>query len=328
MSFSICTRNDSNFKDSRVGDDKLYSMYSNDMILHKRFGNFLSGGSLGQAYAPFALGAGGNFQEDMKMHISRARLDDRRHLLEKLDSLKRQADTSGQIEGLDRIQQQAFSVILGGISDAFDISKEDPRTIERYDTSKLMRPDQISRAWNNHKNYVDHVRSLGKLLLMARRLVESGCGFVTVTTNFVWDFHADKNNATLHEGMQYVAAPFDHAVSALIEDLDQRGLSEKVLVVACGEMGRTPKINKKGGRDHWGKLAPLLFSGGGLNMGQVVGTSTKDAGEAASDPVSMGDLNATILNTLMDPGQVRLMPELPEDVRKLVEAGKPIKQLV
>ena len=236
--------------------------------------------------------------------------------------------TNEAMQGLDEFQQQAFSTILGGLAQAFDLKKEDPRVLERYDTSKLMRPDQISTKWNNHKNYKDHVSSLGKLLLMARRMVENGCGFVTVTTNFVWDFHADQNNAHVEEGMQYVAAPFDHAVSALIEDLEQRGLSDKVLVVCCGEMGRTPKINAKGGRDHWGKLAPLLLHGGGLKMGQVIGSSTKDAGEPASNPVTIPDLNATIFNTLMDPGHVRLMPGLGNDVKQLITAGKPIRELV
>src|SRR5207244_4627937 len=128
----------------------------------------------------------------------------------------------------------------------------------------------------NHQFYADNGKSLGKLLLLARRLCESGCRFITVTTNFVWDMHADVNNAGVAEGMGYMGMPFDHAVSAFLEDVEARGLSDKILLVCCGEMGRTPRINKKGGRDHWGNLAPLLLAGGGLNMGQVIGRSSRN----------------------------------------------------
>ena len=182
---------------------------------------------------------------------------------------------------LDRLKQQAVETILGGAAKAFDLSQEDPRLIARYDTAPLVRPDQISRRWNNYSKYVDNAKSLGKLLLLARRLCEAGCGFVTVTTNFVWDMHADQNNAGVEEGMEYMGLPLDHALSAFIEDCQSRGLSDKILLVATGEMGRTPKVNAKGGRDHWGGLAPLLLYGGGLKMGQVIGQSTRDAGERA-----------------------------------------------
>ena len=91
--------------------------------------------------------------------------------------------------------------------------------------SPLVRPESINKRWNNHKNYADHGASLGKLLLLARRLCEAGCGFVTVTTNFVWDMHADQNNAPVEEGMGYCGRPLDHAVSAFIEDVEARGLS-------------------------------------------------------------------------------------------------------
>src|SRR5207237_9489921 len=150
---------------------------------------------------------------------------------------------------------------------------------------------------------VDNARALGKLLLLARRLCERGCGFVTVTTNFVWDMHADVNNAGVAEGMRYMGLPLDHAVSAFVEDVHARGLDEKILLVVCGEVGRTPRINKKGGRDHWGNLGPLLLSGGGLRMGQVIGRSDRNAGEPASNPVRIQNLIATILHTLFDVGE-------------------------
>ena len=127
--------------------------------------------------------------------------------------------------------------MLGGVGDAFDLSREDPKVVARYDTAPLVQPNQIGKQWNNYNNYVDNARTLGKLMLMARRLCERGCGFVTVTTNFVWDMHADVNNATIQEGMRYCGLPFDHAVSTFLEDVEERGLSDDILLVACGEMG-------------------------------------------------------------------------------------------
>ena len=293
---------------------------------NNKFGKFASTGPLGSAYAPFIPGAGGKLQDDMKLQLQRARLDDRRELLRRLDGAKRAFEAKA--DGVDRFRQQAFDTIVGGVSEAFDLSKEDPRTVERYDTSKLIPVDRISRKWNNHKNYADHIRSLGKLMLLARRLCEAGCGFVTVTTQFVWDFHADKNNATIDEGMRYVGAPFDRAVSAFIEDVHARGLDEKILLVCCGEMGRTPKVNAKGGRDHWGKLAPLMLSGGGLRMGQAIGDSSRDAGEPATRPVMIPNLVSTIMHSLVDVGELRADVALPNDVRRVVTTGEPIRELL
>ena len=292
------------------------------------FGKFTSPGTLGSVYAPFVPGAGGEMQENLQLNIPRDRLDDRRGLLERLDRLRRDVDASGALAGVDRMREQAFDTILGGVADAFDLSKEDPRTVARYDTSGLVRPENISKKWNNHKNYRDNIRSLGKLLLLARRLCEAGCGFVTVTTNFVWDMHADQNNATVEEGMRYCGLPFDHAVSAFIEDVEERGLSERILLVACGEMGRTPKVNKRGGRDHWGRLAPLFLHGGGLAGGQVIGRSNHDVGEPASDPVSVGQLVATVMRSLLDIGELRITRGVPDDLVHAVTAHEPIPGLL
>lgn len=294
----------------------------------KQFGDFTSAGKLGNGYKPFVPGAQGEAQDNMRLQFDRSRLDDRRHLLQKLDLIRRSMDQTGSLSGLDRIQQQAFETIVGGVADAFDLSKEDPKTIARYDTCSLLRPDDINRKWNNHKNYVDNVQSLGKLLLLARRLCEAGCGFVTVTTNFVWDMHSDVNNAGVEEGMGYMGVPLDHALSAFVEDLYQRGLNDKIMLIACGEMGRTPRINARGGRDHWGGLAPLLITGGGLNMGQVIGQSTRDAGEAASTPVKIPNLVSTVLHSVFDVGQLRLMPGVPRELTQQLINADPIPGLL
>lgn len=293
----------------------------------KKFGDFASPGPLGSAYAPYEPGEGGSLQESMTLRMDRSRMEDRKSLLSDLDTAKRQLDRTGA-EGMSGFQAQAFEMILGNIADAFDVSKEDPRTIAQYDTAPLVNPNSIRKVWENHERYRDHSQTIGKLLLLARRLCERGAGFVTVTTNFVWDMHADKNNATITEGMEYVGAPFDHAVSAFIEDVEQRGLSEKILLVCCGEMGRNPVINKKGGRDHWGRLAPLMLYGGGLKTGQVIGQSDRQGGEPASTPILMENLTATILHSLLDLNEVRVLDGLSNDVLNAMTSPRPIRELV
>lgn len=292
-----------------------------------QFGKFDSHGLMGSAFAPFVPGAGGDMQSNMSLSISQNRLDDRRLLLSKLDRARWAAEKSETFAASSQLQQQAFDVIMGGVSQAFDLSKEDPAVVARYDTAPLIKPASISTRWKNYKRYIDNAQSLGKLLLMARRLCEAGCGFVTITTNFVWDMHADKNNAGVGEGMDYMGVPFDHAVSAFMEDVHARGLSDDILLVCSGEMGRTPKLNSRGGRDHWGNLSPLMLSGGGLNMGQVIGQSTKHAGEPQTEPLERKDLVSSIMHTLFDVGELRITRGVPNEIVQVATAGKPIPGL-
>jgi uncharacterized protein (DUF1501 family) len=282
------------------------------------FGNFSATGGFGSAGAPFVPGGGGDLQKDLKLSLPMDRLEDRRALLRGLDQMKAGLDEQDR-DGIDSARDKAFRVILGGVADAFDLSKEDPKLVDRYDTAPLVRPENIDKKWNNHKNYVDNARSLGKLMLLARRLCESGCRFVTVTTNFVWDMHADVNNAPVGEGMRYMGVPFDHAVSTFLEDVEARGLSDRILLVCCGEMGRTPKINKAGGRDHWGNLGPLLLAGGGLKMGQVIGQSARNGGEPATEPVRVKNLLATIMHSLFDVGKLRVTRGMPREILQIAE---------
>jgi hypothetical protein len=292
------------------------------------FGNFEGTGELSRTFAPFVPGAGAGPQEDMRLNLPEGRFHNRRALLAALDDWKRWADASGAVEGFTHFQQQAFDTLHGGVSDAFDLAREEPRLLERYDTAPLLPRERISKEWKNIDHYATNALTLGRQLLLARRLCERGAGFVTVTTSFVWDMHADVNNAPMTTGMEYVGAPFDRAVSALIEDIEARGLREKILLVCCGEMGRTPSLNPQGGRDHWGNLAPLLLYGGGLKMGRVVGQSSRDGGEPASEPVTMKDLLATVMHTLLDIGEVRLMPGVPQRVVEAMTRGEPIRGLV
>ena len=293
-----------------------------------KLGKFDVTGPLGPAYEPFQPSGKSDLRRDMQLTIDPDRLGDRRTLLTSLNQFRRTVESGKVTGGLDKFQSQALETLTGGISDAFDITIEEASVIDAYDTSKLIDVSRISKRWNNHQRYANHVKNLGKLLLLARRLAERGAGFITVSTDFVWDMHADNNNATMTEGMDYVGRPFDHAVSAFIEDVEARGLQEKILLVCCGEMGRSPKINGKGGRDHWGGSAPLLLYGGGLNMGQVVGSSTKDGGEPASDRVTIPNLYATIMETILDVGVVRATPGIPEEVSRVIHGASPISQLI
>lgn len=285
------------------------------------FGNFQSPGALGSGSTPFVPGAGGDLQKNLELHIAVDHLGDRRALLSQLDQGHFGLAGSTKSSFRDPLREQAFSTLLGGVAGAFDLSKEHPSVVARYDTAPLVRPDQISKKWNNYNHYVDNAKSLGKLLLLARRLCEAGCGFVTVTTSFVWDMHADVNNATVEEGMSYMGPPLDHALSAFLDDVASRGLSEKILLVATGEMGRSPRLNSQGGRDHWGNLGPLLLAGGGLKMGQVIGQSTRDAAEPASEPIRIQNLVATMLQRLIDPTELRLDTSIPRELLAAVSAS-------
>ncbi len=291
------------------------------------FGRFGDTGVFGSAYAPFDPSSGVGLHQDMKLSIPMDRLEDRRRILSEFDRVKWRLNDPKAVDGMDRVREQAFHTILGGVAEAFDLSKESAKTVARYDTGPLVRPENINKKWNNYKFYVDNSQTLGKLLLLARRLCERGAGFVTVTTNFVWDMHADVNNAPVEEGMRYMGVPLDHALSAYLEDVEARGLSEKILLVVCGEMGRTPRINKAGGRDHWGNIGPLLLAGGGLKMGQVIGQSDRSGGSPATEPVRIQNLIATVLQTTLDMGEVRIVPGMPREIATTMASWEPIPNL-
>jgi hypothetical protein len=287
-------------------------------------GNLSATGSYGMGFAPFIPGKGGQLQEDMKLSLPRDRfLNDRQSLLRELDRLNRKADADGQIAAADDIQQQAYEVLLGGgVSKALDLSREDAKTLAMYDTTKY----SGGTRWNKVKRgkagmYNAQASTIGKLLLQARRLCEAGCGYVTIHASYagVWDMHADGNNLNMIDGMQAVGRSFDHAVAAFIRDCEQRGLSDKILLVCCGEMGRTPRLNKRGGRDHWSRLAPLMLYGGGLGGGKVIGKSDKQGGEPNSTPHDPGHLISTILRTVIDPGQLRLLSGIPQEITQLLD---------
>ena len=238
-------------------------------------------------------------------------------------------DASGLLDGHGLARgEQAFDVVLGGMADAFDLSQGEPRVVARYDTAPLVRPETSTRSGRTTITMSINAKSLGKLLLLARRLCERGCGFVTVTTNFVWDMHADVNNAARRGGHALHGPAARPRAVGVHRGPGSARADERILLVVCGEMGRTPRINANGGRDHWGNLAPLLVSGGGLQMGQVIGQSTRDAGEPLSEPVRIKNLLGTILHTLLDTGEVRVTRGVPGDINRLLTEAEPIAGLV
>ncbi|MBU62792.1 MAG: hypothetical protein CMI26_09850 [Opitutae bacterium] len=289
-------------------------------------GDLTATGPHPSSFAPFVPGGKGNLQEDMKLSLPRERfLNGRKSLLTKLDQLKRQVDDDVNLRVTDDLHAQAYEVLLGGgVSKALDLSQEDSRVVAAYDTSHFhggKRWNKVSRGRSGYYNA--QAVSIGKLLLMARRLCEAGCGFVTIHAGYagVWDMHADGNNLNMRDGMEAVGGSFDHAVAAFIRDLEARGMQDEIMLVCCGEMGRTPRINKNGGRDHWSRLSPLLLHGGGIGEGKTIGESDKHGGEPASSPYDSSHLVSSILRTVLDPGILRLDPSIPEEINRLISAS-------
>jgi hypothetical protein len=293
-------------------------------------GNFETGalptlttpGELGPSHAAFDPSSGEQLKKDFQLKLPQERLSDRRRLLAELDGIKRQVDATGLMDGLDRFQQQAFDVITRGVADAFDLSKEDPATIERYDTSKLFRLEDVTKWYDMRRSS----NLLGKQMLLARRLCEAGCGFVTVS-DCGWDMHANGNSPKKMANLPLLTSQVDHAVAAFIEDVRERGLSDKVLLVVTGEMGRTPRRNKDGGRDHYANLTTLALAGGGLKMGQVIGQSDRLASQPSSERYTPKHLLATVMHTLLDIGQVRVRAGLGR-VASVLSETEPIPGLL
>ena len=293
-------------------------------------GNFETGalptltspGDLGASYRAFDPSGSSEVQRNMELRISADRFEDRRYLLSQFDSLRREVDSRDLLAGTDRFQQQAFDVISRGVAQAFDLTREDPRVVASYDTSHLFRNEDIQR-------YYDMRRAsnlLGKQMLLARRLCEAGCGFVTVS-DCGWDMHANENSPRNMAGLPPMASQVDHAVSAFLEDVHARGLSDRILLVVTGEMGRTPRRNNNGGRDHHANLTTLALAGGGLRMGQVIGRSDRTASSPATERYGPSHLMATVMHTLLDIGEVRVQRELGR-VANVLSEGTPIPGLL
>lgn len=245
-------------------------------------------GYLGVAHAPFK--PSGEGKGDMVLNgITLDRLADRQSLLSSFDNFRREADASGMMAGLDNFNQQAFGVLTSSrLMDALDIEKEDPQIRAAY-------------GKGDPKNRNDGGPKLMEHFLMARRLIEAGTRCVTLAFSR-WDHHGD-NFGACRQDMPML----DQGLSALIDDIHNRGLDRDVSVVVWGEFGRTPKINQNAGRDHWPRVSCGLLFGGGMRTGQVIGSTDRLGGDAKDRPVHFQEVFATLYHRLgIDVNQVTL----------------------
>lgn len=293
----------------------------------------LGGAYLGDAYSPFIVAGDPSSREFRVQNLGLApematRLEDRARLLQGMDRLRRDLDSSGLISAMDRFGQQAIGMLTSPeVREAFDLSREPEAVRERY-------------GWSAY----------GQRGLMARRLVEAGCPFVTMVWEnpypslpmpagccYNWDSHAV--NCHIFDDARWRFPAYDQAVTALVEDLHQRGLNKRVLLVVTGEFGRSPKLERqKGtqtgvtqpGRDHWPQAMSLLVSGGGMRTGQIVGATNSKGEYPVRRPLSPNDLWATVYRhlgidyteSLLDYSG-RPMPILPfgQPIAELLPAG-------
>jgi hypothetical protein len=290
------------------------------------------GGYLGKQYDPFiadqaatlpiyttvGVDTGRTTQADLfrlPSGLTQERLAERRALLRDFDRLRADLDRSGTMEAMDRYGQQAVEMVVGRrAQEAFDLSREPERVRDRYG----------KHLWCQQA-------------LLARRLVEAGVAFVTIDLSYhsasgTWDTHGD--NIPPYGGIKRGLGPllplFDHLLTTLVSDLDQRGLLDDVLVLAMGEFGRTPVMGTQGstdGRNHWPVVMSMALAGGGFRHGQVVGATEKDGGQIKERPVTPGDLAATIYHHMGVPLDATY-PDTTGRPRHIVENGKPIAELL
>ncbi len=225
-------------------------------------------------------------------------LERRKTLLEAVDSLAGHIQGNDQIATYDEFGQKAAQMVLSPEAQAaFDINKEDAKTRDAYGRTEF-----------------------GQSCLMARRLVEAGVRFVTVN-NGGWDHHKK-----IFEGLEKKTPDFDTGFSMLVRDLDQRGLLKDTLLVAFGEFGRTPKINKDAGRDHWGRAGSLIFAGAGVQGGRVIGATDKNGAFVTDRPVRPADVCWTVYESLgIDPSKELRTPE--GRPVSILSEGAPVKEL-
>jgi hypothetical protein len=271
------------------------------------------GGFLGNTYNPYMIDQDANSENfairefDPAPDVDLNRLAGRKQMLRSLDSFQANRETNIQSNSRDKFTEHAFNLVTSQkAKGAFDLSQESNKVRETYGRNRV-----------------------GQGMLLARRLIEAGVRFVTIqgyvdTGIYAWDHHWG-----IFPHLDQQLPIYDNSYSALLNDLDNRGLLETTLVITAGEFGRTPLINKEKqgpGRDHWGRCFSLTMGGGGVKTGQVIGASDKYGAEPKDRPVSVPDFVATVYHALgLDPNaeflaQGRKMKMLPE--------GIPIKELL
>ncbi|MEO2016310.1 MAG: DUF1501 domain-containing protein [Fuerstiella sp.] len=260
---------------------------------------------LGKAWNPFEVGADPNAKDFKVPNLSLPgdlKLDSintRRRLLAQFDTIRRDIDRSGVMDGLDTFKAQALEMVAGDhVREAFDISQEDPKLRDRYGRHQY-----------------------GQSALLARRLVEAGTRCVTVNTGY-WDHHDN-----IESGLEEHLPPLDRAIWALVEDLVERDMLDDVLIYCAGEFGRTPLINGNAGRDHWSNCFTVMLAGGGIQGGRVVGASEKWGGGVRERLTTPLDVFATIYQTLGIPLETHYEDSTGRPV-SIIDSGRPIPELL
>jgi hypothetical protein len=233
-------------------------------------------GYLSTAYGPFALGSDPSTEgfkvRDLNLPagVTPERFERRRSILDTVDSHFKYMEQSDALRAMDSFYQAAYSLISSpSAREAFNLAAESDKTRETYGRN-----------------------AAGQRMLMARRLVESGVRMVSLTFGG-WDHHTN-----IARAIETNVTPFDQAYAALIRDLDERGMLDRTLVMVSSEFGRTPKINKDAGRDHWPRVFSVAFAGGGFKRGLIYGTSDATGSEPESDPLTVENMAATVYHQL------------------------------
>lgn len=278
---------------------------------HAPWGDNGQSGFLGVAHAPFT--PAGECRQDMTLNgITLDRMQDRRSVLTSFDRFRRDIDQSGMMDGVDAFTQQAFGILTSSrLAEALDLEKEPKELRDRY-------------GYGEDKFQDDGSTRLLTNFLLARRLIEAGVRSVTLSFSR-WDWHGDN----FGQGRRDYPM-LDQAVSALIEDMEHRGMLDDVAVVVWGEFGRTPKINGDAGRDHWPQVSCALMAGGGMRHGQVIGATNRLGEYAAQRPVHFQEVFATLYKSLGIDVDHFTLPDFQGRPRFLVDqnAYRPMPEMV
>lgn len=246
--------------------------------------------------------------------LSAERVSERTRLLAGFDTFRRELDASGTMDAMDHFTRQAATILTSGkFASALDLEQESLRVLERYTPTNAADADKFFTS--------EGAISVRKFLL-ARRLIEAGVRCVSLSFSD-FDTHS-KNFPRLRQMLPLV----DHGLHALVTDLEERGLLGDVSIVAWGEFGRTPKINKEGGRDHWPAVGPVLIAGGGMKVGQAIGATDRLAGTVTSRPIHYQDVFATLYRNLGIDHARTTITDPNGRPQHLLEQGEPIRELV
>ncbi len=245
------------------------------------------------------------------------RLKNRVALQQSLDTLRRDLDASGSMAALDKFTQLSLGILTSGkFADALDLTKEDPKVLDRY-TPRIVAPE-----WTGVIGDTMESPKAAQKFLLARRLIEAGVRCVSLS---IGDFDTHEAN---FPRIRYLGPLLDHALDTLVTDLSERGMLDDVMIVVWGEFGRSPKISANGGREHWPLVSMGIMAGGGLKTGQVIGSTDRYAAEAASRPVHYQDVFATLYRHLGIDARNTSIMDTTGRPHTLLDVGQPIDEII